>query len=367
MNRRERALKSLYIEEPDMVPITEGGIDVPHLEALTGKTLTEAMTLTQVSSVRREEKAAVEIMTECYEKLKFDAIGGDLSAPDGWRPVKNPDGTMVDEWGRVVIFDPHSKAWVPYGSIFQTREDFENFAFPNPHDSGRTFGLEHMKKMVRGEMALFASIKDPFALAWEMFTPINFVRWMYTEPQFLRKVMKKITEFNVEIIKYLADLRVDFIVSGGDYCENKGPMVPLKYFKEVIFPNLKKQVEAAHKAGIKFIKHTDGNVAALLDDLASIVDGLHSLDPTASVDIGEVKARYGDKLVLMGNVAVDSLCRKNRDEVVNETKECIRRASPGGGHFLCSSNSWYADAKLENCLAMVEAGRKYGKYPINVF
>jgi len=140
----------------------------------------------------------------------------------------------------------------------------------------------------------------------------------------------------------------------------------VKYFREVIFPDLRKQVEAAHKKGLKFIKHTDGNINLLLDDLANIVDGLHSLDPSAGVDIGEVKAKYGDKLVLMGNVAVDSLARKSEKEVVEETKECIRRASPGGGHFLSSSNSWFTDAKLENCLAQVKTGRKYGKYPISV-
>jgi uroporphyrinogen decarboxylase len=366
-NRKERALKALNIEEPDTVPITEMDIDVPHIETLTGKTFSGQVSLqTAVSADRRMEEIKVEIKTECYRKLKFDVITCDLSAPDGWASVKNPDGTIVDEWGRVLIYDSRCKSWFPYRSVFQTPEDFDRFAFPDPHAPGRTFGLEYMKKIVKDEMAVAAFIRDPFAHAWEMFTPINFVKWMYAKPQLIQKAIEKLTDFNVEIIKQLADIGVDFIISGGDYCEKMGPMVPVKYFREVIFPNLKKQVEVANKRGLKIIKHTDGNVNMLLDDLASIVDGLHSLDPSAGVDIGEVKAKYGDKLVLMGNVSVDSLAKKSRKEVVKETKECIRKASPGGGHFLCSSNSWYTDAKLENCLAMVETGRKYGKYPINI-
>jgi len=368
MNRRKRALKALHIEEPDRVPITEMDIDVPHLEALTGKTFTGEVSLqTSVSADRRMEAIKVEIKTECYRKLKFDVITCDLSAPDGWKSVRNPDGTITDEWGRVLIHDSRCKTWFPYRSIFQTPEDFESFSFPDPHAAGRTFGVEYMKKIVGDEMAVAAFIRDPFAHAWEMFTPITFVKWMYAEPRIVRKAIEKLTDFNVEIIKQLADLGVDFIISGGDYSEKKGPMVPVKYFREVVFPGLKKQVEAAHKKGIKFIKHTDGNVHPLVDDLANIVDGLHSLDPSAGVDIGEVKTKYGDKLVLMGNVAVDSLARKTKKEVVDETKECIRRASPGGGHFLTSSNSWYTDAKLENCLAMVKTGRKHGKYPISIF
>jgi len=68
----------------------------------------------------------------------------------------------------------------------------------------------------------------------------------------------------------------------------------------------------------------------------------------------------------MGNVSVDNLCRKTPEEIVQETKECIRVAAPGGGFILASSNCWYADAKLENCLAMVDTARKYGHYPIGL-
>ena len=63
---------------------------------------------------------------------------------------------------------------------------------------------------------------------------------------------------------------------------------------------------------------------------------------------------------------MDSLAKKSRREVVEETKDCIRKASPGGGHILSSSNSWAAGAKLENCLAMVQTGRRYGVYPITI-
>jgi uroporphyrinogen-III decarboxylase len=68
----------------------------------------------------------------------------------------------------------------------------------------------------------------------------------------------------------------------------------------------------------------------------------------------------------MGNVSVDNLATKSREEIVEETKTCIRKASPGGGHILSSSNSWAAGAKLENCLTMVETGRRYGAYPIAI-
>ena len=369
MNKRERALKALHIEEPDRVPITELDIEIPHMETLTGSRFSGNYSLqTSVSADRKHEATYIKIKAKCYKKLGFDVVFSDLSAPDGWETVVKQDRTTTDEWGRVLVRDSQTKAWLPGGSIFKTPEDFKGFVSnsPDPNAPGRTFAAEYMKKIVGEKMAVAVFIRDPFAHVWEMFTPTTFVRWMYEKPQLVRKALKVLTKFNVEVIKRLADVGVDFIVSGGDYCETKGPMVPVKYFREVIFPLLKKQVEVAHKGGLKFIKHTDGNVNPLLDYLVDIVDGVHSLDPSAGVDIGEVKEKYGDKLVLMGNVSVDNLATKSRKEVVEETKECIRKASPGGGHFLSSSNSWFAGAKLDNCLAMVETGKKYGRYPITV-
>jgi uroporphyrinogen decarboxylase len=84
------------------------------------------------------------------------------------------------------------------------------------------------------------------------------------------------------------------------------------------------------------------------------------------MDIGEIKRVYGEKLVLMGNISVDNLCTKTPQDIIEETKKCLRSAAPGGGFILSSSNSWYANAKIENCQAMIDTGRKYGHYPIEI-
>jgi len=68
----------------------------------------------------------------------------------------------------------------------------------------------------------------------------------------------------------------------------------------------------------------------------------------------------------MGNTATDwffmGTCLwitwRLRADIVEEIKNWIRKASPGGGYILSSSNTWVGGAKLENCLAMVETVRK---------
>jgi len=362
MNKRERIISVLDHKEPDRVPITELAIDPVHIEAISGMKLTDDSAHMIPSRVR--ESSVIDTTFRTYEKLGFELIACELSAADGWSSKPNPDKTINDEWGRVLSYDPTARVWVQTSSIFNSPEDFERFSFPDPYASGRTYAIERMKSKAGDEMAVAALIRDPFATAWEMFKITDFVRWLYEKPDFIRHVLDEITEFNIEVVKRVIDAQVDLIVGDGDYSEKRGPLVPVKFFKEVILPNLRKQVQVVHKAGLKFIKHTDGNINLILADLADIVDGLHSLDPTAGMDIGKVKRLHGDKLILMGNVSVDNLCTMTTGEIMNETRECLRKAAPGGGYVLTSSNSWYADAKLENCLAMVQTGRKYGSYPI---
>ena len=367
MNMRDRVLTTLNHQEPDMVPLTEMGIDPPHLEALTGLKLEGTTSLqTQVSANRKDEATKIEMIYRCYEKLGFELVPCEISAPDGWDTVKNPDGTITDEWGRILRYTPVTKTWSPFRGIFRSPGDFEKFDFPDPEASGRLFGIEQMKGLVKDDYALAALIRDPFAYLCEMFTMSNFVQWIYEKPQFIKKATERIADFNVSIIRRLREIDVDLIISAGDYAEKNGPMVSPRFFREIVFPNLRRQVEEAHRLGVKFIKHSDGNLNPLLPDLTQIVDGLHSLDPSAGMDIGAMKSKYGGKLILIGNVAVDSLCRKTMEEVAQETRECLKRAAPGGGYIFSSSNSWFADAKLTNCLAMVETARKYGGYPIRV-
>jgi len=365
MNRRDRALTALDHREPDIVPIWELGVDPPHVEAITGKqwiTSSKGTTLDK----RGVERHNADLMVECYNKLGFVMIRAAPSDPDDWKPQRFPDGTFTDEWGRIRMYDPRTKSTIPFRTLIKTPEDFEAMPFPDVHALGRLHGIEYIVKQAKKEMAVAAEVRAPFATAWEMFGVTGFCQILHEKPQFIRKVIEKMTDFNIELIKMVVDAGADMIVSNGDIAEKNGPMVSPRYFSKIFLPNMKRERDTANRKGVKFVKHTDGDLNPIMEGLANTVDGLHSLDPSANMDIAHIKKKYGKRLVLMGNVSVDKLCRGTKEEIVKDTRECIRVAAPEGGYFLNSSNTWYADAKLENCMTMVETGRKYGKYPIKL-
>ncbi len=97
------------------------------------------------------------------------------------------------------------------------------------------------------------------------------------------------------------------------------------------------------------------------------IDGIHPIDPMAGMNLGEAKAKYGNRICLMGNVNCGStLSWGTIEEVRQEVKDCIRKAGYGGGYICASSNSIHSGVKPENYVAMVKAIREYGRYPLKL-
>jgi len=118
---------------------------------------------------------------------------------------------------------------------------------------------------------------------------------------------------------------------------------------------------------VPYIKHTDGNVNSLLDDLvATGVDAFHAIEPQAGMDIVRLKRDYGQRLVLIGNVDCSTVLVNGPEEAVRaQTEEIIRAVAPGGGFLLSSSNSIHPGVKPEYYLAMLDTARQVGSYPIH--
>jgi uroporphyrinogen decarboxylase len=83
------------------------------------------------------------------------------------------------------------------------------------------------------------------------------------------------------------------------------------------------------------------------------------------MDLEEGKTKLGNRICLAGNVDTANLLISGKPEEVQQSvKECIRKAGKGGGYICMSSNTIHAKVKPENYIAMVDAVRKYGQYPL---
>jgi uroporphyrinogen decarboxylase len=50
------------------------------------------------------------------------------------------------------------------------------------------------------------------------------------------------------------------------------------------------------------------------------------------------------------------------DQVDAAVRQAMDAAAAGGGYILCSSNSLHPGVNPENCIAMFQAAKQYGRY-----
>ena len=85
------------------------------------------------------------------------------------------------------------------------------------------------------------------------------------------------------------------------------------------------------------------------------------------MDLSEVKAKYGHRIALKGNVDCASLMSFGTpEETAEATKEALRKGMPGGGYILSSSNSIHSGVKPENYQALLRTLQAFGRYPMSL-
>ena len=190
---------------------------------------------------------------------------------------------------------------------------------------------------------------------------------MVTDEEFVKRAIDVYVGRNIKTMEAALDAGADAVMPTDDYSDNRGPIMGAETFRKFIIPGMKRQVEAVHKKGKIFIKHTDGNLWAILDDLISAgIDGLHGIQMNIGMDMAKLKEKYGSRLCFFGGTNCETLINGTPEELRQEVLESIRGAAKGGGLVITTSNVVPPGASLENYMAAREAVRTYGKYPIRV-
>jgi uroporphyrinogen decarboxylase len=135
-------------------------------------------------------------------------------------------------------------------------------------------------------------------------------------------------------------------------------------FRQFVTPYLKELVAGYKAMGLYVIKHTDGNIMPILDQIVEAEPhGLHSIDSQAKdMDIAKVKALAGDKLCLLGGVQCSLLQTGTEEEIVENCKYVLKHGMPGGGYVYATTNVAFKGLPLERYLLMLEMRERYGWY-----
>jgi len=323
MKPRERAIRALELEEPDRVPMFELEFQYPE-----------------------------EIIGEPYV-LSEDQTGWAVTV---FKNFLKTDKERIRRGRNLNVTEHNSRVLAE--TCKKMGYDIIRVGFvPDPLESLRILRKIAPDYLIAGSAGGTLGIPDGKNMA-------NLVYQIYRKPSEFKREMEERIKEEIENIKRQADAGAEAVFDCTDYCLKEGPFYSLWVYKELIFPFLKMLVDAAHKKGIFFIKHTDGNIWSIIDDLvATGIDALHSIDPSAGMRLSEVKEKFGDKVALCGNVdAASTMVYGSPEDVAREARQCIRDGAAGGGYFLTTSNCIYYGVPPINSITLSEIGKKYGRY-----
>lgn len=182
---------------------------------------------------------------------------------------------------------------------------------------------------------------------------------LYDHPEDLHALCRDRLEKVSARVKRLIAAGAECVYMNSDYCFNSGPFLSPSQFAEFVTPYLHRQVEMIHQEGAFAIKHTDGDIRSIVEDMLSCeVDVMQSLDPQAGIDLAEMKRLIGDRVCLAGNVDCCIIQSGTPEQVAKDAVRALRVGRPGGGYIFMSSNTIFEGVPLENYLAMWDVWRK---------
>jgi uroporphyrinogen decarboxylase len=267
------------------------------------------------------------------------------------------------EWGYVTQ-DTDEEHGIEVESPIKTMADFERYTPPDPLAPGRFQAIEDAVQRYQGRMAVIVHLNDVFSLPRYLMGMQELLMAILIEPELVKALVEMSVTINLQLAREVAARGAKIVYTGDDIAYSKGPLMSPKHYREFFYPGFCRVVQGFKELGLLVIKHTDGNLWPIMDMIIdSGIDCLDPIDPLAGMDLGEVKAKYGQRVALKGNVDCAQLMTFGTpEEVVEATKAALKQGMPRGGYILSSSNSIHSAVKPENYAAMVQTAREYGRY-----
>jgi uroporphyrinogen decarboxylase len=383
MTGKERIQCTLGGGEADRVPLVVGTTNATGIKAGACRKLKEKL---GISSPERWLYDWPELGTAKPDEEILERLGADLrsvldlppAATRARNAARPPHSDCIDDWG-TGNREIEPGVWFP--GIHPMREassldDIEAYPWPDMDDPSRVAHVaSEVASLARdGRYAIMGCpwLLFPFERAHAMQGMDRFLENMIVEPEFASALLWKIESLCETLMGHFLDAAgpdLDMIKIGDDLGTQESLMISPDMYRRMLKP--------VHAAFISFIKsrtkakvffHSDGDIFDLIPDFIEI--GVDILNPVQSgagrmSDLAALKRAYGKNLVFCG--AIDTqrvLPAGNPEDVRAEVARVVGILGQGGGYMLSAVHTIMNEVPPENILAMADAAREYGRYPL---
>lgn len=380
MNSKERVATVLAGGLPDRVPLADWAVDHDTVERLLGRpTYLRNKAACQIAfwEGRHAEVAEswIRDTIDLHRVLPFDIVTFPMAS---WRipePSAEPpprqigEGAWEDRQGRVYKYtaaaddilcvrDPAAEArlW--------TETDFQG---PTPEPRPFNAASQRVLDAIIGELGRDKFIAGPGGSEVGMVLPGGLARGcelIAERPEVVEAaVARTLAQADADDAVQIHPGQ-DAVLWGDDFGHKTGTFVSPRMFRRHFLPANRHRVERLHARGLPVLKHCCGNLNGILDQFLEIgYDAYQSIQPTAGMDITEVKRRIGDRITLWGGVGVEKLISGTPDQVRADARRALAACKPGGRFILGSSHSIAVGTRFENFQALLDAWTRDRDYP----
>lgn len=188
---------------------------------------------------------------------------------------------------------------------------------------------------------------------------------MYDNPKLVEEMMDRQAWLAFEMAKKVFDagITLEWVWIWEDMCFNKGPLVSPAWVKRHMVPRYRKVVDLLRDNSVDvLILDCDGNIDELLPIWVDCgINGSFPLECASGMDARRVRKKFGDNLVLFGNIDKRALAKGKREIDVELDK--VRTLLHSGGYFPGVDHQIPPDVPYENIVYMINEIRKMSVFP----
>ncbi|MCX6038809.1 MAG: hypothetical protein NTW99_13170 [Chloroflexi bacterium] len=264
----------------------------------------------------------------------------------------------------------------PFNQKTLSREDIENFDWPDPNNPNMFSGLkekaqdwyENTDYIVGADGIKVGILQTASQLRGYDKLFMDFALNPEITHIFLDRISSVINEMYRHYLEVVGPY-VQVVVITDDQGTQNSLMISPAMFREFIKPRLKSLIDTIKAtADVKVLMHCDGAILKIIPDLIEI--GVDILNPIQTVvqgleDTKALKEQFGDQICFHGGIDVQQVLPNASPEEVRQEVE-RRKCDLGrrGGYILAPCHNINVDIPVENVIALFDAVHDLGCYPL---
>ena len=312
MNARELFMKIMRFEKVERAPIWD-------LEGFTSGTL------------YRWYEQGFPVGVSPYDYFGFDKV---LTVPIVFDPIPSFVPRVLEETDKYRVFinrfgfvEKQSKTYTTQRAGYQayhyvdtptkTRKDWESYERRYDPKDVRRFPAYWGEELFDYYKTLDVPIR--LALVWGpgrgpkagyTMGVERFLKTIWKDPELVHDMMSSYADFAIEVFKEAVKARIDYVRFMEDGLAYRlGSIISPSTYEEFWYPYQKKVIDFLRSRGVEIIVHyTSGNIEALVPlMLKAGFNTFAPLEVAAGMDATKLRERYGNQILLMGNISRQAL------------------------------------------------------------